>query len=87
MITVLIKSELEKAGWKQVQMGSHLDIDFDLAGYRRFTITKWNILDKVLPLLDQTAADIWKDNFERINKRSKSAKEIILHAISVSGSV
>ena len=72
MNTDLIKSEFEKAGWKQVQPRSHLNIDFDLVGYRRFTITKWNILVKVLPLLDQTAADVWKDNFERISKKSKS---------------
>ncbi len=68
----VIKNGLEGAGWKQVQPGSHLGIEFDLVGYRRFTITKWNILVKVLPMLDQTTANVWKDNFEHIGKKSKS---------------
>lgn len=68
----LIKSDLEKAGWKNVGPGSHLDIAFDLVGSRRFTITKWSVLVKVLPVLDQATVDVWKANFAELSRRSKS---------------
>jgi hypothetical protein len=67
-----IKSEFEKSGWKNVGPGSHLNVVFDLIGSRRFTITKWNILVKVLPMLDQAEAAVWKANFEELSRRSKS---------------
>lgn len=68
----LIKRGFEEAGWKQVQPGHHLGIDFDLVGHRRFLITKWHILIKALPVLDQPTANAWRDNFERMSKKSKS---------------
>ena len=68
----LIKSGFEEAGWKNVQPANHMDIEFDLVGYRRFTLTKWNVLVKVLPVLDKTTANIWKENFEIFSKKSKS---------------
>jgi len=68
----LIKSELETAGWKNVGPGSHLDVAFDLVGSRRFTITKWNILVKVLPVLNRAEAAVWKANFGELSRRSKS---------------
>lgn len=68
----LIKSGLEEVGWKNVQPANHMDIEFDLVGDRRFTLTKWNVLVKVLPVLDDTTANIWKENFEVLNKNSKS---------------
>jgi len=70
--TELIKNELENEGWKDVRPGSHMDIHFDLVGRRSFILTKWNILVKVLPMLDEKVVDIWKANFESISRKSKS---------------
>lgn len=66
-----IKSGFEGAGWKNVQPRSHFGIAFDLVGERRF-LTKWNVLLKVLPLLDETTVNAWRGNFERISNQSKS---------------
>lgn len=67
-----IKMELAKAGWKNIYPGHHMEIDFDLVGSRYFTLTKWNILVRRLPLLDQVAASIWQENFKKISRKSKS---------------
>ena len=67
-----IKGELEKAGWKKVDPGNHMEIAFDLVGSRRFAITKWNILVKTLPVLNRAEASVWKANFEELSRRSKS---------------
>jgi hypothetical protein len=67
-----IKSEFEKSGWKNVGPGSYLNVVFDLVGSRRFTITKWKILVKVLPMLDQVEAAVWKANFGELRRKSKS---------------
>ncbi|MCP4728830.1 MAG: hypothetical protein GY872_02030 [Roseibacillus sp.] len=66
-----VKSGFEEAGWKNLQPGSHFGIEFDLVGERRF-LGKWNVLIKVLPLLDGTTVNMWKVNFESISNRSKS---------------
>jgi hypothetical protein len=67
-----IKSQLSKAGWKNIQPGSHVEIDFDLVGSRHFLFTKWNVLVKVLPILDREATTTWQANFKRISQKSKS---------------
>lgn len=67
-----LKSELTKAGWKKLDSGSHMEFDFDLIGVRYFTLTKWNILVKTIPLLNQDTVAQWEDTFKTINKKSKS---------------
>ena len=63
-----LKSELTKAGWKKLDSGSHMEFDFDLIGVRYFTLTKWNILVKTIPLLNQDTVAQWEDTFKTIKK-------------------
>ena len=67
-----IKSELSKSGWKNLNNGPYMEIDFDLVGSRRFTLTKWNVLVKRISQLNQDAVSEWQQNFETISKKSKS---------------
>jgi hypothetical protein len=66
-----LKTGLEENGWKDIQSGCHLGIEFDLIGHRRF-IAKWNILVKRIPLLDERALGIWRTNFMSLSNQSKS---------------
>jgi hypothetical protein len=66
----LIKSKLAKEGWKDIQPGNHMGIEFDLVGFRRYLLAKCNVLVKILPELDQMQAEQWKNNFQTINNNS-----------------
>ncbi len=67
-----LKNELEKDGWKNLHPDRYLETDFNLVGSRYFTLTKWTILVKVLPTLDQAATEKWKTIFETTSKKSQS---------------
>lgn len=52
-----LKSDLEKIRWKNVEPGSQAGVDFDLFGKGRFWLKRWNILVKVIPVLDSAKLD------------------------------
>lgn len=67
-----LQSELSKAGWRDVQRRAHMGIEFDLVGYRRFTLTKWSVLVKALPVLDEATAAHWAGQFQSMSRKSQS---------------
>jgi len=67
-----LRYELERAGWRDLGPGQHMGFPFELIGRRRYTLTRWDVLVKVLPRLDQAIANVWRNNFQEINRRSKS---------------
>jgi hypothetical protein len=63
---------LQLAGWKNLRPNMlHVGIPFDLVG-EKSGLMKWNVLIKVLPVLDKSQALIWQANFTTINTKSKS---------------
>jgi hypothetical protein len=63
--------QLQLSGWKNIAPNVHVGIPFDLVG-EKSGIMKWNVLIKVLPLLDMSQALIWQANFTHVNNKSKS---------------
>jgi len=64
---------LKERDWENLQHGSHFGVDFDLIGERRcLAATKWNVLVKVLPVLDERTLATWTANFEDLCKRSNN---------------
>lgn len=68
-----LAQELFRNGWQDVRPGVHMGFNFDLVGNRRPMLgTRWDILVKVLPVLDMPMATAWQQNFAVINSQSKS---------------
>lgn len=63
--------QLQLSGWRNIAPNVHVGIPFDLVG-EKSGIMKWNVLIKVLPLLDMSQALIWQANFTHVNNKSKS---------------
>jgi hypothetical protein len=66
-----LTAQLQQAGWKNIGPNIHMDLQFDLVGERNFTLTKWNILIKTLPMLDAPTVSVWQSNFKAISEKSK----------------
>lgn len=67
-----LQNELTKAGWRDLRSGQHLGFDFELVGHRGYYLEKYYVLVKVLPILDQQTAVVWKTIYNDLNKRTKS---------------
>jgi hypothetical protein len=65
-----MKNRLATEGWKDIQPGCHMGIEFDLVGFRHSQLAKWKMLVKILPGLDHMWAEHWKTNFQTINNNS-----------------
>jgi hypothetical protein len=63
--------QLQLAGWNKIGPNTHVGIPFDLVG-EKSGLMKWNVLIKVLPVLDKSQSLIWQANFNAINNKSKS---------------
>ena len=66
-----LTTQLQQVGWKNIGPKVHMDLPFDLVGERTFTLTKWNILIKTIPVLDEPSAAVWQSNFKSISEKSK----------------
>jgi hypothetical protein len=68
-----LKKRLELLGWKDVSPQTHLGVEFDLVGHRRFSfLTKWNVLVKYIDVVDNEEVQRWTASFQRINEESKN---------------
>src|SRR4051812_1203543 len=66
-----LTAQLQQAGWKNIGPNVHMDLPFDVVGDRRFTLTKWHILIKIIPVLDARSASVWQANFRSMSDASK----------------
>lgn len=68
-----IARELKEAGWKDIRPGNYLGFDFDYVGSRKaIGIVQWNVLVRLLPVLDSETVNVWAADFKQMNKKAQS---------------
>jgi hypothetical protein len=66
-----LQSELSRTGWRDVERRSYMDCEFDLVGSRWFTVTRWTVVVKEIPVLDEASGARWAAQFQRMSRESQ----------------